>query len=191
MRRVRLEAGHALLLALVLASTASARPAQLILLRHAEKPANEADINLSERGRERAQGLVGFFTTNPAVTNRGLPAVLFAPLVTHRGHSRRPSETLEPLAKQLRLPVQTPYLAADYGRLAQHVLTNAEYDGKTVVICWVHEYLPELAATLGVNPMPPRWKDHVFDRVWIIHGRGEKAKLKDLPQRLFPGDTKH
>src|SRR5512137_2536425 len=106
MRRPRLQAWQAALLALLLASTASARPAQVILLRHAEKPANEADDHLSEQGRERAQALVGFFTTNPAVTNRGLPSVLFAPLATRRGHSGRPAETLEPLAKQLRLPIR-------------------------------------------------------------------------------------
>jgi hypothetical protein len=193
MRRPRLKAWQPALLALVLASTACAcaRPAQVILLRHAEKPTNEADIHLSEQGRERAQALVAFFTTNPAVTNRGRPAVLFAPLVTHRGHSRRPSETLEPLAKQLKLPIRTPFLAADYARLAQQVLTSPECDGKTVVICWVHENLPELAGALGVKPTPPRWKDHVFDRVWVIRGRGDRTKLKDLPQRLLPGDSQH
>lgn len=191
MRRPRLRAWQPALLALVLASSASARPAQVILLRHAEKPANEADIHLSERGRERAQALVGFFTSNPAVTNRGAPSMLFAPQVTHRGHSRRPGETLEPLAKQLGVSIRTPFLAADYARLAQQVLTSPECDGKTVVICWVHEYLPELATALGVKPTPPRWKDHVFDRVWIIHGREDKTKLKDVPQRLLPGDSNH
>jgi hypothetical protein len=191
MRRARLKAWAPALLALLLASTAGARPAQVILLRHAEKPANEADVHLSERGRERAQALVGFLTTNPAVTNRGVPSMLFAPQVIHRGHSRRPSETLEPLAKQLRLSIRTPFLAADYARLAQQVLTSPECDGKTVVICWVHEYLPELAGALGVKPTPPRWKDYVFDRVWIIHGREDKRKLKDVPQRLLPGDSNH
>lgn len=176
--------------ALSLVVSGAARPAQVILLRHAEKPDNEFDLHLTERGRERARALVGFITTTPAVTNAGLPSVLFATKMTHTGKSQRPRETLEPLAAQLKLTIQTPYLAADYRELARHVLTGPEYDGKTVVICWVHENLPELAAAFGIKPAPPSWKSRVFDRVWVIRWHEERPELQILPQRLLPGDAK-
>ena len=39
-----------LLLFLIAAETVLARPAQVILLRHAEKPPDESNVHLSERG---------------------------------------------------------------------------------------------------------------------------------------------
>ena len=177
-------------LALSIVVSGSARPAQVILLRHAEKPDDEFDLQLTERGRERARALVSFFTTAPALTNTGLPSLLFATKMTRTGKSQRPRETLEPLAAQLKLTIQTPYLAADYRALAHHVLTSPECDGKTVVICWVHEYLPELAAAFGIKPTPPAWKSRVFDRVWVIRWHEERPELQILPQRLLPGDAK-
>ena len=177
-------------LELVLVTPAFARPTQVILLRHAEKPADESDVHLSDRGRERARALVNFFTATPALTNTGLPTVLYATRMTRTGKSQRPRETLEPLAKHLRLTIQTPFLAADYAALARHVLTSPACDGKTVVLCWVHEYLPELAAAFGIKPVPRSWKSGVFDRVWVIHWKEERPELQIVPQRLLVGDTK-
>jgi len=182
--------GWLVVLALSLVVPGSARPAQVILLRHAEEPDDESDVHLSERGRERARALVGFITTTPAVTNAGLPTALYANRMTRKGKSQRTRETLEPLATQLQLPIQTPYLAADYRELAYRVLTSPECDGKTVVICWVHEHLPELAAAFGIKPAPPSWKSRVFDRVWVIRWHKERPELQILPQRLLPGDAK-
>jgi hypothetical protein len=169
---------------------AEARPAQIILLRHAEKPDNAANPHLSEPGRKRAEALAGFFTKTPALTNYGQPAALFATRATNRGHSGRPRETLEPLARQLKQNIQTPYFAEDYASLARHLLQSSKYDGQTVVVCWVHDSLPELAAALGVKSPPSHWKGTVYDRVWIITWRGNKAILKELPQRLLPGDSR-
>jgi hypothetical protein len=178
-----------LLGALLSAQTAWARPAEIILLRHAEKPPGEVSVHLSAKGKERARALVGLLTTNPALTTNGLPAALFAPELTPHGHARRPYETLEPLAKHLKLPVQTPYAARDYAALVKHVLQDSAYDGKAIVICWVHDYLPELAEALGVRPKPARWKKSEFDRVWVVNYRGKKASLTSLPQNLLPGDS--
>jgi hypothetical protein len=185
-----LKVGRIVLLSLMAAVSVSARPAQVILIRHGEKPADDAELHLSERGKKRAEALVDFFLTNPAMTNRGVPNVLIASKVTGNGHGQRPSETLQPLAEKLHLSVQTPFLAWDYAALAHQVLTSPEYDGKIVVICWVHEELTDLAAALGVK-LPPPWKGSVFDRAWVINWRGNKTKMKDLPQRLLPGDSKH
>jgi len=177
------------LLLLVGVQLAWARPARIILLRHAEKPANESNVHLSRRGEERARALVTFLTTNPALTTNGLPAALFAPKITSRGHSRRAYETLEPLAKHLKLLVHTPYAADNYAALARHVLHDSEYDGKSIVICWVHDFLPELAEALGVRSGPDNWKKSVFDRVWVVSYREHRVSLASLPQNLLPGDS--
>ena len=168
---------------------ALARPAQVILLRHGEKPADDEDMHLTDRGRQRAAALVDWFALNPKLTNNGVPVVLYATRITRHDHGIRASETLEPLARRLKLPIQTPYFAAEYRALAERVLTAPEYDGKTVVICWVHEFLPALALALGLKHEPPPWKGHVYDRAWVIRWPKDKAKLIDLPQHLLPGDS--
>jgi hypothetical protein len=173
---------------LVAAATALGRPGQIILLRHAEKPADESNPHLSVRGQERATSLVSLFTNNAALLEHGPPVALFAARPTARRHSQRTLETLAPLAAHLKLPVQTPYSAKAYAALARHVLQQRAFEGNSVVICWVHDSLPQLAEALGV-PRGPPWQGHVFDRVWIISYSGRAAKLEDFPQQLLPGDT--
>jgi hypothetical protein len=169
--------------------TAFARPAEIILLRHAEKPAFDWNVHLSKEGRKRAAALADFLTTNPLLLSNGLPAALFAARPTFRGHGRRPAETLEPLARKLKLPIQTPEPAKDAASLAAWIMRDASLDGKTVVVCWVHEDLPALAAAFGVKHPPSHWKSSTFDRVWVITYDRNKARLRDLPQRLLPGDS--
>jgi hypothetical protein len=74
-------------------------------------------------------------------------------------------------------PVQTPCLGKDYATLAKLILANPAYAGKTVLICWNHEEIPQLAAALGVTPEPPKWKGSVFDRVYVISYPGGAAAL--------------
>jgi len=166
-----------------------ARPAEVVLLRHGEKPEDPEAVHLDERGRQRAAALPGWFATNSVISLKPGEVVLVASQVTRHEHGQRPYETLTPLARKLHLPVQTPFAASDHKNLARWVLTAPECEGKTVVICWVHESLPELAADLGVKSVPKPWKGHVYDRVWVIRWPKQKAKLIDLPQRLLPGDS--
>jgi hypothetical protein len=166
----------------------SARPAEIILLRHAEKPADEKNPNLSARGEERAKALPSLVTNLPVLAGNGLPSAVFAARPTTHSHSRRAEETVAPLAKALRLPVETPFSAPDAARLARDVLADHAFDGKTVVICWVHDYLPQLARALGVKH-PPDWGGHTFDRVWVITYEGDRAVMQNLPQQLLAGDS--
>jgi hypothetical protein len=73
--------------------------------------------------------------------------------------------------------------------LAKHVLSDPGLDGKTVIVCWIHDYLPALAKGLGVKPEPARWKGSVYDRVWVITYTEHRAVLANLPQNLLPGDS--
>ena len=178
-----------LLFLLLVAEAVIGRPAQVILLRHAEKPEEVWDPHLSPRGEERARALVSFFTNTPALTTNGLPVALFAARPKNHGGGVRSEETLAPLAKQLNLPIQTPYPSTDPAALVQTIMNRGAYDGKTVVVCWVHTDLPELAREFGVKFAPVHWKDSVFDRAWIIRFTGKKAKLTEIAQKLLPGDS--
>jgi hypothetical protein len=168
--------------AMLLAARAAARelpptPAQIILIRHADKPADPEDPHLSRAGVKRAERLVSFIRTDPTMTRFGLPVAVFATRTTRDGNGQRTQETVAPLARALKLPVQTPFLGREYAALANLILTNPAYAGKTVLICWNHEEIPELAAALGVTPEPPKWKGSVFDRVYVISYHDGKTAL--------------
>ena len=144
------------------------RPAQIILIRHADKPADPEDPHLSPAGVQRAERLVSFITTDPAMTRFGLPVAVFATRTTKDDNGQRTQETVAPLARVLELPVQTPFLGKDYAALASLILGTPAYAGKTVLICWNHEEIPRLAAALGVTPEPPKWKESAYAKVYVI-----------------------
>jgi hypothetical protein len=176
---------------LAVATLSSAQPAQVILIRHAEKPVDPEAVHLSKSGEKRAKELVPFLTSDPRLTRYGLPAALYATHTTERGRGVRTQETIAPLAKKLHLPIQTPYLSGDYDGLAKSILSNPDYRGKTVLVCWNHEQIPQLTAALGIRPEPPKWKDDVYDRVFLIAYDGAEATLADLPQTLASDGPAH
>ena len=176
----------ALFLGLWFTAAASAQPARIILLRHAEKPANEADIHLSERGQQRAQALTAWATNSPAWGTNDRPVAIFACKPTPKAPSLRAIETITPLAAQLKLPVQTPFSARNAAALARQILDDPALKGKTVVICWVHDELPQLAQSFGVKSGGDKWKKNVFDRAWLITFQDSTAILSELPQPSPP-----
>jgi hypothetical protein len=171
-------------LLVLFAHSARARPAEIILLRHAEKPADTRIPDLSPRGAERAQALARLL----AVWPDGHPVAIFAARPTAHAPSRRSIETIEPTARELHLPVQTTYSATQLAQLASELTINHAYDDRLVVVCWVHDELPALAQALGVKKAPV-WNGKTFDRLWCIQYANGKATLKNLPQRLLPGDS--
>jgi hypothetical protein len=175
----------AIVLAL-LAPPQAARPAQIILFRHAEKPADKANPHLSPEGVRRARLLVGFLSTNPVVNKYGKPVAIFATRTTKDDDGQRTQETVAPAAAALKLAVQTPFLGRQYKQLANRILGNPAYAGKTVVICWNHDVISELAAELGVSPKPPAWKAKEYDQVYVISFRGKTATLTVMAENLRP-----
>jgi len=161
----------------ILAQTRTATPAYIILIRHAEKPDDSENPHLSKAGVKRAQALVSYITRDPQITSLGRPVAIFATQTTKDDNGQRTQETVAPLAAALRLSVQTPYHGKDYAELAKLILSTAKYAGKTVMVCWNHETIPELAAALGVNPMPPKWRGSVFDSVYVISYKNGRATL--------------
>jgi len=160
----------------VASQSPAAGPAHIIVIRHAEKPADAEDPHLSPVGVKRAARLVSFVMTDPAMVKLGSPVAVFATQSTKHDNGQRTQETVAPLARALKLPVQTPFLGKDYAALAKQILANPAYTGKTVLICWNHEEIPELAAALGLEPEPPKWKGGVFDEVYVIsYDRGKPA----------------
>jgi hypothetical protein len=177
---------------LLFASALSAQPAQVMIIRHAEKP--EHGHCLSVNGWERAGALVPFFLGTLGTSDCGTPeagfgkpVAIFAQRPSKENGSLRPMQTVQALALALKLDLVT-FVHDDYEKMAHEILTNSTYRGKNVLICWEHHAIPDVAVALGVKN-PPKWKSSVFDRLWVITFKNEKARLRSLPQQLMYGDS--
>jgi hypothetical protein len=169
-------------------AVASANPAQVILLSHAEKP--PAGPELNETGIQRAAALAGLFQTDPRVRAHGPVAAIFAMEPPDANGSVRPIRTMEPTAAALHLQIDTRFKREDVKALAKAIRKDKALEGKTVVICWEHKMIPEIVAALGWSNPPAQWRDGVYDRLWVLDFEHDvPVAFHDLPQRLLPGDT--
>ena len=167
---------------LTAAADGPGRPAEILIIRHAEKPEPEPDVHLNDRGRARAEALPGLFTSRFA-----RPEFLFA--AAQSKFSNHSYETIAPLARALDLPIDNHLPDQKYRALAKLILTDPRYRGKRVLICWHHESIPRLARALGATDAPTKWRDKVYDRVWRLRYSGERVAFENLPQQLLPGDS--
>lgn len=183
--------------ALALAAQAFAAPAQVILIRHAEKP--EIGNELSEKGFRRAEALVKFFQGAPAVTQRGTPYAIYAAAPKNEDSSVRSIQTVTPLARALGKTVNTEFTRGQTHKIAADIMENPAYTGKMVLICWQHGHIAEIVRELAAygassaDPqvsLPAAWPGEAFDRAWILDFyRGKVVSFMDIPQRLLPGDS--
>jgi broad specificity phosphatase PhoE len=184
---------------------ASTFPAQVLIIRHAEKPPDEdKSVHLSERGEKRARALHELFEASPGRPDPFPPPdFIFA---THPSEaSRRPVETVTPLAGKLKLPINDtfrnhllePDSAGGKDRkkgildLSRELFSDKRYQGKTVLISWHHGTIPHLARALKAADAPRDWDHNTFDRVWqITYDDKGNTTFTDRPQRLLAGDAK-
>lgn len=178
-----------LLLSTCVALPLCAIPKQAILIRHAEKPAEGKHLSL--KGEERAKALVPFFLETPELNEHGNPVTIFAQAPKNKHSSVRAIETMKPLARAYHANLNTDYVKKKRLKCAKEILTNKKYDGKTVIACFEHFALEDLAHALGVSPKPS-WPNKVWDKVWIIDfDSSGQASLRSIPQKLLYGDSKH
>ncbi|PYS78150.1 MAG: hypothetical protein DMF70_15360, partial [Acidobacteria bacterium] len=191
-------------------------PSQIFIIRHGEKagdPKKDDDggRNLSILGSARAAGVPSLFA--PALPQpscklqiksgefiglyRQIPLKGKAPrfatpnfifATQNSKHSKRPVETVTPLAIALNLPLNDGFADTDaeIAEMANAILNEFAFAGKIVLICWHHGKIPAVAKALGVSKAP-KWDGKVFDRVWQITFPKGKATLEDLPQMLLYG----
>ena len=167
----------------------SAFPARILIIRHAEKPAKgEPSDDLSPEGFKRAEALPQLFGAS-AARSRPLAKPDFIFAAAKSKHSNRSVETVTPLAKKLALDIDSSYGDKEAVKLARELLTNRRYAGKTILICWHHGRIPELARALKATDAPDTWSNDDFNRVWQIeYDALGKASFRDLPQRLLQED---
>lgn len=193
----------------LLSANAFATPAQIVIIRHAEKPASGDEVD--QQGCERAYSLPPFFETNAIVNQFGTPVAIFAAQPDHAGSSLRPVETIAPTAQALGLEIQDPATKLNYPSVVQPIMSNPSYDGKTVLVSWEHDAIPGLAQAFGavLSPDTQSWPGVVFDEAWVLnftspqalkksaHVGGDTSGTADsvsvtltiIPEDVMPGDN--
>jgi phosphohistidine phosphatase SixA len=133
---------------------------RILVMRHAEKPDDPNDPDLTQAGLQRAESLAAFIPTR-----FGTPDFIFA--TSFSKHRARPFETVKPLSKATGVPIDTTYADQDYGALAQTLRSDARYHGKLIVVCWHHGNIPNLLHALKVSDgqYPDPWDRNVFNLV--------------------------
>jgi hypothetical protein len=183
-----MKASSVFFILLFLSTSSWSMPARVLLIRHAEKP-DFKSIHLSEKGYERANALSEIFEKKPELARFGLPSSLFALKYIPGSNTQRCIETLVPLAKKLNLAIQIPFENGQTPELAQLILTDPKYDGKTVMIAWVHSEIVSLTLALKAQPPVSQWNKTVFDHMWMIDYNSDgDSQLTVVHEDLLPGD---
>ena len=134
--------------ALTLAADAQDGPkdAVVLIIRHAED-ADSGD-GISPLGQERAEAYKNYFLNFTVDSKQREPAVIFAAKDSKKSH--RPRLTMEPFAKAANLKIDTRFGNDQSTDLAADLRANQQ--GKVILICWRHPYIPALIGALGAEP---------------------------------------
>jgi hypothetical protein len=163
----------------------------VLIIRHAEN--GGVGDGLAPRGEERAEAYKNYFLNFSVDSKRLEPAVILAAKDSKKSH--RPRLTVEPFAKAAKLKIDTRFGNNQSADLAADLRANQQ--GKVILICWRHPYIPALLGALGATPktfLPNgKWPNSVYD--WVIllsydqDGRLIPASSKRINEHLMPGDS--
>ena len=179
--------------ALIFAADAQEGPknAVVLIIRHAEDA--DGGDGISPLGQERAEAYKNYFLNFTVDSKRQEPAVIFAAKDSKKSH--RPRLTMEPFAKAANLKIDTRFGNDQSADLAADLRANQQ--GKVILICWRHPYIPALLGALGATPetfLPNgKWPGAVFD--WIIllsydqNGHLIPSNSRRTNEHLLPGDS--
>ena len=133
-------------------------PSRILLMRHADKPEDPYDSDLSDAGMARAEHLATYIPQT-----FGKPDYIIA--TAHSKHSNRPTETVKPLADALGIKVQHDFEDDDFEELVEEIFENVAYRGKAIIVCWHHGKLPAIAALLGAQAgsYPDPWPEDAYN----------------------------
>jgi hypothetical protein len=186
-----------LFIAVILASTLTftavaqdgPKDSVVLIIRHAENGGK--DQRLAPRGEERAEAYKNYFLNFSVDSRRLEPNVVFAAKDSKKSH--RPRLTVEPFAKAANVKIDTRFGNNDSNELAADLRANQQ--GKVILICWRHPYIPDLLSALGANPkqfLPNgKWPGAVYN--WVIqlsfdqNGRLISSSSRRIDEHLMPG----
>jgi hypothetical protein len=163
----------------------------VLIIRHAEDGATGPGLTPS--GQQRAEAYKDYFLNFAVDSKRLEPAVIFAAKDSKKSH--RPRLTVEPFAKAANLKIDTRFGNSQSADLAADLRANQQ--GKVILICWRHPYIPALLNALGATPetfLPNgKWPGAVYN--WVIllsfdqDGHLIPESSRRIDEHLMPGNS--
>ena len=167
------------------------KDAVVLIIRHAED--GGVGRALAPLGEQRAEAYKDYFLKFTVDSKGREPQVIFAAKDSKKSH--RPRLTVEPFAKAAQLKIDARFGNDQSADLAADLRANQQ--GKVILICWRHPYIPALLGALGATPesfLPNgKWPGAVFD--WIIllsfdqNGHLIPSSSKRTNEHLLPSDS--
>ena len=176
---------------------------RIMIVRHAEKPATDftpygltingkrSKESLTAKGWQRAGALANLLAPTNGHFQHPLlaqPQFIYASRFIKRRGSKRPIETITPLAEKLKIKINSDFPRFDVDKMLADVFRCKG----VVLICWQREYIPKIAASImdGQGSVPAEWPEARYDMVWIFdRGRSSaRYRFHQVPQRLLMGD---
>jgi broad specificity phosphatase PhoE len=170
-------------------NSSALKSAVILIIRHAEQP--DDGYGLSSVGDARAKAYINYFK-NFTVDGQPLKLdYLFAAKDSPNSH--RPRLTIEPLAKELGLTVDSQFNNKEFMKLVDEIQSRPH--GTNILICWHHGTIPQLLRALGADPkrlLPNgKWPNNVFG--WLIELRydenGRLFESKRINENLSSDDS--
>lgn len=180
---------------------------EILLLRHAEKPnhsdgssgltaeGQEDEKSLTIRGWQRAGALATLLAPNPLSAPR-LPSpdrIYASAFREGGGHSRRPEQTVQPLARKLGCGVDLTWALHQEEAFGAALAVGVGI----ALVCWQHQGLAALARVIAA---PQRlsglsdhwsWPDDRYDVIWSLRRDrpGDAWRFTQYCQSLLSGDS--
>lgn len=168
-----------------------ATPKCVIIIRHGEKTGNKNDENLDQKGKERSYALIPYFLGRDEFKDIKIDAI-FAKGLSKDSKSHRTKETIQPLAKKLKLEINSQFTYETINKLAQFIKEDKSLDNKNVLICWDHKEIIDLIKLLGATPDMHKWHGKIYDLTIMLKFKNTgEISYKKLYQELMFGDSKN
>lgn len=137
----------------------NATPAQVVIIRHADKWPDFPGKTLNPTGYLRAVKFAEYYIKQ----FKELPDFLFASGAFKKTSSLRPIQTLAPLAghKEIikrNIKIDHSFTKGDEKQLASNILNHKQYDNKNIVICWQHRKIRKILSYLVGSEQKIIWK---------------------------------
>ena len=165
-------------------------PSRIMIIRHGEShdepgvdaPDRPDAHSLDVRGWQRAGALARFFRPHAGPTDL-TPDTIFSSKIAKGSESKRPQQTVAPLAALLGLGIGTDHAKEQPDALMAQVLGC---DG-TVLVAWEHSVIPKLVAALPEPPpgVPAEWPKQRYDLVWILDRTADGWRFTEREQDVL------
>lgn len=174
--------------------------AQVLIIRHAEKPVDGGPQGVDHHGRPSPHGLIprGWSRAGALAVRLdraggpgdplARPARVFAAATSPAHPSDRSRQTAKPVADRLGVPLHHHLGRGDEEHLAREILASTD----DALVVWDHGHIPTLVRAFPLADgvvVPQAWPEDRFDLVWVLSPDDDCYRFSVVAQDVLAGDA--